>query len=135
MWKLECLDVLNGGGWGCISHQPLPIHCQGSTTRGRSAPFRRTVRPCTSTTRFSTVSSNDYINGYKHIKYVFRCHIKQSWTVQACPGRSTRMLKMKFIEPGTFGFFWFSMDGWSALESPTVHAWSRMVLFSPSDSP
>jgi hypothetical protein len=22
---VECLDVLNGGGWGCIySHQPLP---------------------------------------------------------------------------------------------------------------
>jgi hypothetical protein len=25
---LECLDEVNGGGWGCIySHQPLPSRC------------------------------------------------------------------------------------------------------------
>ena len=34
----ESLDVVNGGGWGCIySHQPLTSHCQLSATRERSA--------------------------------------------------------------------------------------------------
>jgi hypothetical protein len=43
---LECLGVLNGGGWGCIySHQPLPSRCSNSANRGRSVPLVRTVRP------------------------------------------------------------------------------------------
>jgi hypothetical protein len=34
---LECLDVLNGGGWGCIySPQPLPSRCSFPANRGRS---------------------------------------------------------------------------------------------------
>jgi hypothetical protein len=36
---LECLSVVNGGGWGCIySPQPLPSRCSFSADRGRSAP-------------------------------------------------------------------------------------------------
>jgi hypothetical protein len=31
------------------------------------------------------------------------------------PGRSARTLKIHFTEPVTFGFFWFSPTGWSAL--------------------
>jgi hypothetical protein len=51
---VECLDQLNGGGWGCIySLQPLPNHCSFSTDRGRSAPLVRTVRPSTSTTEIA----------------------------------------------------------------------------------
>jgi hypothetical protein len=62
---LECLGVMNGGGWGCIySPQPLPRRCSLSADRGQSAPLVRTVRPCTSTATIATVSSNDYINGY-----------------------------------------------------------------------
>jgi hypothetical protein len=62
---LECLGEVNGGGWGCIySPQPLPIYCFISANRGRSAPLVRTVRPCTSTAKIATVSSNGYINGY-----------------------------------------------------------------------
>jgi hypothetical protein len=62
---LECMDEVDGGGWGCIySPQPLPSRCSLSADRGRSAPLVRTVRPCTSTTEKATVSSNDYINGY-----------------------------------------------------------------------
>jgi hypothetical protein len=62
---LECLDEVNGGGWGCIySPQPLPSHCSFSADRGRSAPLVRTVRPCTSTTEIAMVSNNGYINGY-----------------------------------------------------------------------
>jgi hypothetical protein len=52
------------------------------------------------------------------------------------PGWSTRTLKMNFIELVIFGvFFWFSTSGWSAPENHTVHALSRIVLFSPLDSP
>jgi hypothetical protein len=62
---LECLVVVNGGGWGCIySPQPLPS-CSLSADRGWSAPLVRTVRPYTSTAKIATVSSNGYINGYK----------------------------------------------------------------------
>jgi hypothetical protein len=62
---LECLVEVNGGGWGCIySPQPLPSRCSLSVDRGRSAPLVRTVRPCTSTAKIATVSSNGYINGY-----------------------------------------------------------------------
>jgi hypothetical protein len=43
--RLECLDEVNGGGWGCIySPQPLPSRCSLSTDRGRSAPLVWTVR-------------------------------------------------------------------------------------------
>jgi hypothetical protein len=60
--------ILNGGVWGCIySHQPLLSRCSFSAERGRSTPLVRKVRPCTSTTEIATVSSNDYINGYKCI--------------------------------------------------------------------
>jgi hypothetical protein len=62
---VECLDVLNGGGWGCIySHHPLSSRCPYYANCGRSAPVVQTVRPCTSTAKISTVSSNGYINGY-----------------------------------------------------------------------
>jgi hypothetical protein len=62
---LECLGLVNGGGWGCIySPQPLPSRCPLSADRGRSTPLVRTVRPCTSTAEITTVSSNGYINGY-----------------------------------------------------------------------
>jgi hypothetical protein len=63
--RLDCLVEVNGGGWGCIySPQSLPSHCSISADRGRSAPLVQTVRPCTSTARITTVSSNGYINGY-----------------------------------------------------------------------
>jgi hypothetical protein len=62
---LECLGVVNGGGWGCIySPQLLPSRCSLSADRGRSAPLVRTVRPCTSTAEIAMVSSNSYINNY-----------------------------------------------------------------------
>jgi hypothetical protein len=58
---VECLDILNGGGWGCIyRHQPLYRRCSFSTNRGQSAPLVRTVHPCTSMTEITMVSSNDY---------------------------------------------------------------------------
>jgi hypothetical protein len=62
---LECLVEVNGGGWGCIySPQPLPSCCSVSADHARSAPLVWTVRPCTSTAKIATVSSNGYINDY-----------------------------------------------------------------------
>jgi hypothetical protein len=82
---MECLDDMNGGGWGCIySHQPLPSRCLLSVNRGRSGPLVRTVHPCTSTAEIATVNNNGYINDYKCIKCVVRCQIKQSRTVRPC---------------------------------------------------
>jgi hypothetical protein len=63
--RLECLDVVNGGGWGCIySPQPLLSRWSFPADRERSAPLVRMVRPCTSIATIATVSSNGYINGY-----------------------------------------------------------------------
>jgi hypothetical protein len=82
---VECLGVLNGGGWGWIySHQPLPSRCLLSANRGRSPSLVRTVRPCTSTAEITMVMSNSYINDYKCIKYVVRCQTQQSRTVRPC---------------------------------------------------
>jgi hypothetical protein len=65
---VECLDRLNGGGWGCIySHQPLPSHCSFFADRGWSAPLVQTVHPCSSTAEIATDGGNGYINGYKCI--------------------------------------------------------------------
>jgi hypothetical protein len=76
---VECLDVANGGGCGCIySHQPLPKCCSFSVDRGQSSLLVRTVRPCTSPTGIATVSSNGYINDYKCIKCVVRYQTVQS---------------------------------------------------------
>jgi hypothetical protein len=42
------LNMLNGGGWGCIyRHQPLPSRCPLSAKHGCSALLAWTVRPCT----------------------------------------------------------------------------------------
>ena len=51
-WRLECLDEVNGGGWGCIySHQPLPsrwailLSADGPRARsGRSAPVDQRLK-------------------------------------------------------------------------------------------
>jgi hypothetical protein len=39
---------------------------------------------CTSTAEIATINSNGYINGYKCIKCVVRCLIKQSRTDRSC---------------------------------------------------
>jgi hypothetical protein len=44
---MECLDMVNGGGSGCIySHQPLPSSCPLSANRRRFTLLARIVRPC-----------------------------------------------------------------------------------------
>jgi hypothetical protein len=86
---LECLDEVNGGGWGCIySPQPLPSRCSFSVDRGRSAPLVRTVRPCTSTATMHHQMSNKGSRGRS--------------------GRAPRTVRedsiIHFTEPVTFGF-------------------------------
>jgi hypothetical protein len=106
---------VNGGGWGCIySPQPLPSRCSLFADRERSAPLVRTVRPCTSTTKIATVSSNGYINGYKAFNASSDKAVMDVLVVH--PGRSARTLKIHFTEPVTFGCFWFSPTGRSAPE-------------------
>jgi hypothetical protein len=108
-----------GGGWGCIySHQTLPSCCPCSANRGRPAPLARTVCPYTSTTKIKTVSSNDDINGYKCIKCVVRCQIKQSWTVRSCtPDGSRGRLKCILPNLSPSRFLVFSTSGRSAPEA------------------
>jgi hypothetical protein len=72
------------------------------------------------------VSSNGYINGYSafNARQMLDKVVADGPAVH--PGRSTRTLKMHFIEPFTSEVFWFFNDR-------TVRTWSRMVLASPSD--
>ena len=113
---MECLGVLNGGGWGCIySPQPLPSRCSLSADRGRSASLVRTVRPCTSTAEIATVSSNGYINGY------IAFNASSDKGNRGRSGRAPRTVRedaiIHFTEPVTFGFFDFSPTGRSAPEA------------------
>jgi hypothetical protein len=92
------LDVVNGGGWGCIySHQPLLsrysilLSADGPPARsGRSAGQVRTVRPCRSTANNATVSSNGYINGYIAFNVSSDVRQTQSRTVRSCTPDSPR---------------------------------------------
>jgi hypothetical protein len=60
---LECLVVVNGGGWGCIySPQPLPSRCSFPANHERSAPLVRTIRPCTPMAQIATVSSSNILS-------------------------------------------------------------------------
>jgi hypothetical protein len=120
-WELWiCLRVMCFDGWRevvgvvfiALNHHIvianfLP-HANGPCPRSDGPPF-------TSTTGIAMVSSNDYINGYKCIKCIIRCQIKQSQTIRPHPRRSVRTLKMNFTKPDTFRFFWFSTWGRSAL--------------------
>jgi hypothetical protein len=79
---MEFLDKVNGGGWVVFiaTNHFLPVaHFLPIADGPRFWP-----RPCTSTTEIGTDNSNDYINGYKCIKCVVRCQIKQSRTVRPC---------------------------------------------------
>jgi hypothetical protein len=74
---LGTLDVLDEGGWGCIySFQLPPSCCSFSTTRGRSVTLSRMVHPCMIDGWIATVSYNNYINDYNHIKCIVRCQTK-----------------------------------------------------------
>jgi hypothetical protein len=112
------LDLVNGGGWGCIySHQPLPSRCpillsaDGPRARSeRSAPIdQRLKMQRSAVTAISTA-----------ILHLMRRQLSD----KASRGRSGRALRtvretaiIHFSEPVTFGFFGFSPTGRSAPEA------------------
>jgi hypothetical protein len=109
--RLECLGEVNGGGWGCIySPQPLPSRCSLSADRGRSAPAHQRLKSQRSAvTAISTA-----------IKHLMRSQMSDKAAADGPvvhPGRSARTLKIRFTEPVTFGFFWFSPTGRSVPEA------------------
>jgi hypothetical protein len=116
------------------SHQPFPSRCPLSVNRERSTLLVRTVRPCTSTAEVAMVNSNGYINGYKCIKCIVKCQInshgwsgRAPWTVREDAKNQfywTHHLRVSLVFNGQTVRAWVRM----------VRAWSRTVLFSPSDS-
>jgi hypothetical protein len=106
---MECLDVIEGGGWGCIySHQPPPSHCPCSAMRKRPTLLARTVYPYTSTAGFATDGYNGYINGYNRIKYVVRCQINPNADdLIVSPDGPRGRLKFIFLNPAPSGFSGF----------------------------
>jgi hypothetical protein len=109
--RLECLDVLNRGGWGCIySPRPLPSRCSFSVDRGRSAPLVRTVRPCTSTATIATVSSNGYINDYYALNVSSDIRLRQSRTVRSCTPDGLRGCYNSFYRTRHLRVFRFFTD-------------------------
>jgi hypothetical protein len=109
------LDVLNGGGWGCIySHQPLPsrwailLSADGPPSWcGRSAPVdQRLKMQRSAVTAISTA-----------ILHLMRRQMSD----RASRGRSASLARtvrepaiIHFSEPVTFGFFGFLPTGRSA---------------------
>jgi hypothetical protein len=112
------LDLLNGGGWGCIySHQPLPsrwailLSADGPRARsGRSAPEdQRLKMQRSAVTAISTA-----------ILYLMRRQMSDRAS-RGRSGRAPRTVRanaiIHFSEPITFGFFGSSPTGRSAPEA------------------
>jgi hypothetical protein len=124
---VECLDLLNEGGWGYIySLQPLSSCCSFSVNRERSTPAHQRLK-----------SQRLVVTAISMAIVHLMCHQMSDKVVAdgpaVHPGRSARTLKMHFTEPVTFGFFWFYNDRTVRAWGRTVRAWSRTVLASPSD--
>jgi hypothetical protein len=135
-WRLECLDEVNGGGWGCIySHQPLPsrwaflLSADGPPSWcGRSAPVdQRLKMQRSAVTAISTA-----------ILHLMRRQMSD----RASRGRSGRAPRtvceapiIHFSEPVTFGFFRFLTDRTVRAWGRTVRARARTVFALPPDSP
>jgi hypothetical protein len=107
--RLECLGVVNGGGWSCIySPQTLPSRCSLSADRGRSAPLVRTIRPAHQRLKSQRSAVTAISTAIKHLMHRQMSDKAVADGPVVHPGRSARTLKLHFTEPVTFGFFWFS---------------------------
>jgi hypothetical protein len=85
---VDCLDEVNGGGWGCIySLQPLPRRCSNSADRGRSAPTHQRLKSQRSVV---TAISMAIVHLMRH--QMIEKAVTDGPAVH--PGRSARMLKM-----------------------------------------
>jgi hypothetical protein len=124
---LECLGVVNGGGWGCIySHQPLPSRCSILPTAdgppawpGRSAPVDQGLK-----TQRSAVTA---------ILHLMRRQMSDKAS-RGRSGRAPRTVReaaiIHFSEPVTFGYFGFSPTGRSVPEAGrSARGLGRSLLF------
>jgi hypothetical protein len=128
---LECLDEVNGGGWGCIySHQPLPsrwailLSADGPRARsGRSAPIDQRLKM----QRSAVTAISMAILHLMHRQMSDRASRGRS-------GRAPRTVReapiIHFSEPVTFGFFGFLPTGRSAPEAGrSAQGLGRSLLF------
>jgi hypothetical protein len=111
------LDIVNGGGWGCIySHQPLPSRCSILPTAdgppawsGRSAPVDQRLK-----TQRSAVTAIS--TAILHLM----CRQMSDKASRGRSGRAPRTVRkdaiIHFVEPVTFGFFGSSPTGQSVPE-------------------
>jgi hypothetical protein len=125
------LDVMNGGGWGCIySHQPLPSRCSILSSvdgppawSGRSAPVDQWLK-----TQRSAVTA---------ISTAILHLMRRQMSDKASRGRSGRAPRtvreatiIHFSELVTFGFFGFSPTGRSTPEAGrSARGLGRSLLF------
>jgi hypothetical protein len=128
---LECLDEVNGGGWGCIySHQPLPSRCPFLPTAdgprpwsGRSAPADQRLK-----TQQSAVTAISTA-----ILHLMRRQMSDKGS-RGRSGHAPRTVRedaiIHFTEPVTFGFFGSSPTGRSAPEAGrSARGLGRCLLF------
>jgi hypothetical protein len=130
-WKVENLDDMNGGGWGCIySHQPLPSRCSFLPTTdgplswsGRSAPADQRLK----TQRSAVTAISTAILQLMRRQMSDKASRRRS-------GRAPRTVRedaiIHFTEPVTFGFFGSSPTGRSAPEAGrSARCLGRCLLF------
>jgi hypothetical protein len=126
-WRLECLDDVNGGGWGCIySHQPLPSRCSILPTA--DGPPAWSGRSTTVDQRLKTQRS-----AVTTILHLMRRQMSDKASRERS-GRAPRTVRedaiIHFSEPVTFGVFGFSPTGRSAPEAGrSARGLGRSLLF------
>jgi hypothetical protein len=113
---LECLDVVNGGGWGCIySPNHFLVVASFLPTADGLRPWSRRSTPVHQQLKSQWSAVTAISTTIKHLM----CRQMSDKAVAdgpvVHPGWSARTLKIRFTEPVTFGFFWFSPTGRSAL--------------------
>jgi hypothetical protein len=121
--RLECLDPVNGGGWGCIySPQPLPSCCLFLPTAdglrpwsGRSAPAHQRLK-----------SQRSAVTAISTAILHLMCRQISDKGSRGRSGRAPRTVHedaiIHFTEPITFGFFGSSPTGRCLLFHRTVRS-------------
>jgi hypothetical protein len=115
---VECLGEVNGGGWGLFiaSNHFLAVAPFLPTADGprpwseRSAPAHQRLK-----SQWSAVTAISMAIEHLMHRQMSDKAVPDGPVVH--PERSTRMLKIHFTKPVTFGFFCFSLTGRSALEA------------------
>jgi hypothetical protein len=111
------LDVVNGGGWGCIyNHQPLPSRCIFLPTADGPRPWTGQSAPADQRLKTQRSAVTAISTAILHL-------MRRQMSDKASRGRSGRAPRtvredaiIHFAEPVTFGFFGSSPTGRSAPE-------------------